>query len=171
MTARQWALIALLSLLWGGSFFFIAIAAREWPPFTIVLMRVGGGAIVLAGIAASMGYKAPRAPRAWGDFAVMAVLANVLPFVLIVFAQTRISSGIASVLNASAPLWTVLIAHAFTPDDKLNAQRIIGVGVGIAGVATLVGPATLAGQQASMTGMIASCRVQNLGPKITWLYV
>lgn len=148
-------MIAILSLLWGGSFFFIAIAAREWPPFTVVLVRVGGGAVVLAGVALAIGHKVPRSARAWGDYAVMAVLANVLPFVLIVFAQTLIASGIASVLNASAPLWTVLIAHAFGTSDKLTAQRVAGVGVGIAGVAVLVGPAAFAGQQTSVTGMLA----------------
>ena len=155
MTARQWALIALLSLFWGGSFFFNAIARPEVPTFTLVLLRVGGGALILIVAALALGHQFPRTVREWRDFAVMGALANAIPFVLIVFAQTRITSGMASVLNASAPLWTALIAHAFTSDDKLTPQRGLGVAVGLAGVATLVGPAALQTMGADIWGMAA----------------
>lgn len=155
MTARQWALIALLSLFWGGSFFFNAIARPEVPTFTLVLLRVGGGALILIVSALALGHQFPRTVREWRDFAVMGALANAIPFVLIVFAQTRITSGMASVLNASAPLWTALIAHAFTSDDKLTPQRGLGVAVGLAGVATLVGPAALQTMGADIWGMAA----------------
>ncbi len=155
MTARQWTLIAFLSLLWGGSFFFTAIAAHEVPTFTLVLIRVAGGALVLTAVAAVLGHSWPRTAKEWRDYAVMAALANAIPFVLIAFAQTRITSGIASVLNASTPLWTVLIAHAFTSDDRLTPQRALGVAVGIAGVTTLVGPAALDPQEANGLGMAA----------------
>ena len=155
MTVRQWALIGFLSLLWGGSFFFIAIAGREVPPFTIALSRVAIGAAVLLAAALALGHKVPSTARAWRDFAVMGALANAIPFVLIAFAQTRITTGVASVLNASTPLWTVLIAHLFTTDDKASPQRVLGVAIGMAGVATLVGPAAFAGEQSGMAGMLA----------------
>ena len=155
MTARQWALIAVLSLFWGGSFFFNAIARPEVPTFTLVLLRVGGGALILILAALTLGHPVPRTGREWRDFAVMGALANAIPFVLIVFAQTRITSGMASVLNASAPLWTAMIAHAFTSDDKLTPQRGWGVAIGITGVATLVGPAALQAKGADTLGMLA----------------
>lgn len=155
MTARHWAMIGFVSLLWGGSFFFIGIAIREVPPFTIALSRVAGGAIVLLALAILTGHAIPRSAAAWRDYAVMGALANALPFVLIAFAQSRITGGVASVLNASTPLWTVIIAHLLTTDDKATPQRLLGVGVGIAGVATLVGPAALTGQQTGITGMAA----------------
>lgn len=155
MTTRQWAMIGVLSLLWGGSFFFIAIAVREIPTFTLVLARVGGGALILTVAALVLGHTLPDTPKAWRDFAVMAALANAVPFVLIVFAQARIPSGIASVLNASTPLWTVIIAHLLTTDDKATPQRLLGVGVGIAGVATLVGLTPVNADPAAGLGMAA----------------
>lgn len=159
MTTRQWAMIAVVSVLWGGSFFFNAIAVPEIPAFTLVSLRVGGGALVLTVAAVALGYRLPATPNDWRDFAVMGALANAMPFVLIVFAQARITSGVASVLNASTPLWTVLIAHWLTTDDKATPQRMLGVGVGIAGVGTLVGltpPGPGSGAGLGMAAMIGA---------------
>jgi drug/metabolite transporter (DMT)-like permease len=87
----------------------------------------------------------PASPRLWADFIVMGVLNNVVPFSLIVFGEARISSGLASILNATTPMFTVLVAHMLTSNEKLTRSKFLGVTVGFGGVAVLAGPSALAG--------------------------
>ncbi|HEV3371135.1 MAG TPA: DMT family transporter, partial [Xanthobacteraceae bacterium] len=111
MDERDWALLVLLSILWGGSFFFTGVAVRELPPFTIVLARVAMAAVLLLPVLLAQGAKGaklPARPAGWLPFLVMGLLNNVIPFSLIVSGQTLIASGTASVLNATTPLFTVL---------------------------------------------------------------
>jgi drug/metabolite transporter (DMT)-like permease len=139
MSPTEWGLILFLSVVWGGSFFFNAIAIRELPPFTIVLLRVAIAAGVLLLILRARGLSMPREGRAWRAFLVMALFNNVMPFTLIVVGQTQIGSGPASILNATTPLFTALVAHAFTQDERLDPAKVLGVLVGIGGVAVMVG--------------------------------
>jgi drug/metabolite transporter (DMT)-like permease len=139
MTLHEWALLAVLSVLWGGSFFFVGVAVKELPPLTIVVLRVALAAIVLCVVARMMRTPIPRTGRDWRAFLAMGLLNNVLPFVLIVWAQTRVASGVASILNATTPLFTVVVAHCLTSDEKLTIGRVIGVVVGFGGVAIMVG--------------------------------
>jgi len=143
MGATEWALLLFLSMLWGGSFFFNKIAVHELPPFTVVLCRVGGGAAILAVVALASGLVFPKTIRGWWPYLVMGLLNNVLPFSLIVWGQTEIGAGLASVLNAGVPLAGAIVAHFFTSDEKLTGNRLLGVLVGIAGVVVLVGPSGL----------------------------
>jgi drug/metabolite transporter (DMT)-like permease len=145
MGYREWAMLLTLAALWGGSFFFFKVLVAELPPFTVVLGRVGLAAIMLNLWLASRGDFMPASPRLWADFIIMGVLNNVVPFSLIVFGETRISSGLASILNATTPMFTVVVAHMLTANEKLNRGKFAGVVVGFAGVAALVGPAALAG--------------------------
>jgi len=108
MDERDWGLLVLLSILWGGSFFFNAVAVHELPPLTIVLGRVTIAAALLLPLMWTRGGQLPASPSGWMPFLVMGLLNNVIPFSLIVAGQTRIASGIASVLNATTPLFTVL---------------------------------------------------------------
>jgi len=153
MTVSQWAWLALLSILWGGSFFFVAVAVHSVSTLTLVLCRVGLAALVLLPVVWWSGLSLPRTAVAWLPFAGMALFNNILPFSLISLGQTQIASGLASVLNATTPLWTVLIAHLLTRDEKLTAGRIAGVALGVAGVAILIGPAALEGRTATAFGM------------------
>jgi drug/metabolite transporter (DMT)-like permease len=139
MTAAEWAMLVVLSVLWGGSFFFVGVAVHALPPFTIVLLRVAVAALALAAVARIAGIPLPRETRVWGALAVVSLLNNVLPFTLIVWAQTLIPSGLASILNATTPLFTVLVAHACTTDEKLTRGRLSGVLLGFLGVAVLLG--------------------------------
>lgn len=149
MNAGDWAILAALSVLWGCSFFFLAIGLRELPPFTLVLARVGFSAVLLLGWAAVAGIRLP--PRsAWGAFVLLALLNNVIPFVLYAFAQQQISSGLTSILNATTPLWGVIVAHLFTVDERVTAGKIAGVLLGFAGVARMVGGDALAGLGANV---------------------
>ena len=139
MDQRDWGLLALLSVLWGGSFFFTGIAVRELPPLTIVLARVAIASALLLPALCTSSARVPTRLSHWLPFLVMGLLNNVIPFSLIVSGQTRIASGLASVLNATTPLFTVLILAA-TGDEPLAPRRVIGVLAGLAGVAILRGP-------------------------------
>lgn len=153
MSASQWALLMLLGMLWGATFFFNGVAVRELPVLTIVLARVGIAALVLIPFVWLARIRFPRTPSEWAPFVGMSILNNVIPFAVMLLGQTYISSSLTSVLNATTPLWTALIAHAFTQDDRLRANKVIGVLIGVAGVAILMGPELLRGSTANVFGM------------------
>jgi len=135
---KDWTLLALLSVLWGGSFFFAGVAVRELPPLTIVLARVGLAALLLLPVHWIMLGGLPIGFSAWRAFIIMAALNNVIPFSLIVAGQREIASGLASVLNATTPLFTVLVM-AFFGEEKLIFRKVLGVLLGLGGVAILRG--------------------------------
>lgn len=145
MNRTEWSLLLLLSVLWGGSFFFVGVAVGHFPPLTLVWLRVATAALALAVALKVLGVKIPGEGRVWAAFAGMAVLNNVIPFTLIVWAQGHIASGLASILNATTPIFTVLVAHVATKDERLTRAKGFGVLAGFAGVAVLVGPAALSG--------------------------
>ena len=136
---RDWSLLALLSVLWGGSFFFVGVAIRELPPLTVVLLRVALAAIILLPVLWIYRIPLPKGIAEWRPFFAIALLNNVLPFSLIVTGQSHVSSGLASILNATTPLFTVLVMAA-AGDEKLHARRVAGVIIGLVGVAILRGP-------------------------------
>jgi drug/metabolite transporter (DMT)-like permease len=139
MTPLEWTMLVALSILWGGSFFFTGIAVKELPPFTIVLLRVGVAAVILNLVVRIMGLSMPRDGRIWAAFFGMGFLNNAVPFTLFVFGQTHIASGLASILNATTPLFTVVVAHLFTSDEKMTGNRLAGVLIGLFGVAVMIG--------------------------------
>jgi len=143
MGAAEWGLLLFLSVLWGGSFFFGKIAVREMAPFTIVLCRVAIGAAILAVVVRLSGLEFPCSISQWLPYLVMGLLNNVVPFSLIFWGQQEIGAGLASVLNAGTPLSGAIVAHFLTADEKLHSNRLLGVLVGIGGVAVLIGPSGL----------------------------
>jgi drug/metabolite transporter (DMT)-like permease len=145
MGPGEWGLLLVLALLWGGAFFFSKIAIGELPPFTVVPCRVSLAALVLNVAVLLSGRRMPMDHRLWGAFFIMGLLNNVIPFSLIFWGQTQIASGLAAILNATTPLFTVLIAHAATKDEKLTASRLLGVLAGAVGVAVMIGPRAFAG--------------------------
>ncbi|HKA63135.1 MAG TPA: DMT family transporter, partial [Methylomirabilota bacterium] len=142
MTTRQWTLLGLLAVLWGGAFFFSKVALGELPPFTVVLLRFGVAAIAMSAAVRLTGHQMPRSPRIWGGFVLLGLLNNFIPFSLIAWGQVHITSGLASILNATTPLFTALVAHALG-QERLTAHRVAGVLLGLAGVAVLIGPGAL----------------------------
>src|SRR6185295_8531852 len=140
ISATDWLLLLILSVLWGGSFYFAKIAVLEIPPLTLALGRVAIAAAVLVIFARLMAVPFPRHAAVWGRLTVMAVFNNVLPFTLLFWGQIHISIGLASILNATSPLFGVLVAHVMTRDDKLSVGRIVGLIAGFAGVVVLLGP-------------------------------
>lgn len=145
MGVAEWALLIGLSVLWGGSFYFVGVAVDGLPPFTIVVLRVGIAALVLNVAVLAMGLRMPSDRRAWVAFFSMGFLNNLMPFSLIVWGQTHIASGLASILNATTPLCTVMVAHFLTSDEKMNAGRLAGVVIGFTGVVLMIGPEALKG--------------------------
>jgi len=155
MGPTEWAMLLALSVLWGGSFFFTGVAVRELPPFTLVALRVGLAALILLAAVRLTGATLPKGRRVWAAFFGMGFLNNLAPFSLIVWGQTHIASGLASILNATTPLATVLVAHALTADEKLTPNRLAGVVVGLGGVAVMVGPDALGGLRANVLAQLA----------------
>jgi drug/metabolite transporter (DMT)-like permease len=142
MTTRQWALLGLLALLWGGAFFFSKVALGELSPFTVVLLRFGVAALAMLALVRLSGHRMPRDRATWAGFVVLGLLNNFIPFSLIAWGQVHITSGLASILNATTPLFTALVAYA-SGQERLTAHRVAGVLLGLAGVAVLIGPGAL----------------------------
>jgi drug/metabolite transporter (DMT)-like permease len=143
MGLREWAMLVGLSVLWGGSFLFVGVSVRELPPLTVVTLRVGLAALALLSVLRVMGIAIPREWRVWVAFLGMGLLNNVIPFTLIAWGQSHIAAGLASILNATTPLFGVLVAHVWTSDEKITLGRLAGVIVGFAGVVVMMGGAAL----------------------------
>ena len=139
MGMREWLMLITLSLLWGGSFFFVGVAVAELPPLTIVTLRVGLAAITLWIIVLFMGLSLPKSPNVWVAFLIMGLLNNVIPFSLIVWGQTHIASGLASVLNATTPLFGVIVVGLLLVDERATTMKLVGVAVGFLGVVMMIG--------------------------------
>lgn len=145
MSARDWGQLLLLGAIWGGSFFFARIAVAEIQPLVLVLFRVSIAAIALQ---LYLGLRGPSFRLALpyaGAFFGLALLNNVIPFSLIFLGQTQLGAGLAAVLNATTPFWTLVIANMLTQDDRLTRNKLAGILLGIAGTAVMIGPGLLAG--------------------------
>lgn len=155
MGPAEWAMLIALSLLWGGSFFFNGVAVKALPPLTLVFLRVALAALTLNAVLILRGTPLPFDRRIWTAFFGMGLLNNVVPFTLIVWGQTHIASGVASILNATTPLFAVIAAHLFTADEKMSTNRVIGVLAGFSGVVLMIGPAALTGAAVNLWAQCA----------------
>ncbi len=140
MSSMAWVLLLILSVLWGATFFFWKVLVAYLPPFTVVFGRVGLAALVLLLVLALRREALPLDRAIWRRFLVMAALNNAIPFTLIAYGETAIASGLASILNATTPVFTVLVAHMLTADEKLTPLKLLGVAFGFSGVVVLVWP-------------------------------
>jgi drug/metabolite transporter (DMT)-like permease len=143
MSAGEWGQLLLLGFLWGGSFFFARIAVAEIPPLALVLYRVSISTLVLHLWLRMRRISFSPALARPGSFLCLALLNNVIPFSLIFTGQREIGAGLASVLYATTPLWTILVANLLTSDEKLSTNKLVGVGLGIAGAGVMIGPGLL----------------------------
>lgn len=165
MTALEWAMLIVLAAVWGGSFFFNGVALRELPVFTVVVSRVALAALILLLILKLQGERMPRDRRIWLAFFGMGLLNNVIPFSLIVWGQQHIASAVASILNASTPLFTVVFAHFLTRDEKMTGGKLAGVVIGFIGVAVMIGFDAL---QALGTNVVA--QLMCLGAAVSYAF-
>jgi drug/metabolite transporter (DMT)-like permease len=155
MTLQDWGLLFFLSFLWGGSFFFVAVAVRELPPLTVVALRTGIAALTLLLILRIRGETWPFAKGAIMAFFVMGFLNNLLPFSLLFWAQTTIPSGLASILNATTPIFSIVVAHFLLADERMATNKAVGILFGFLGVAVLLGNDVLDGAGIASLGMLA----------------
>jgi drug/metabolite transporter (DMT)-like permease len=154
MSLRVWIWLLSLSILWGGSFFFAKVALTDLEPLTVVFGRVALAALALnLGLALS-GASLFRRGTPWSRYIVMGLLNNLVPFALIFWGQTQIASGLASILNATTPLFTLIVAHFLTPDERIDGTKIAALLVGLVGVAVIVGPDARIGDE-SVLGQLA----------------
>jgi drug/metabolite transporter (DMT)-like permease len=152
----EWMLLVGLSVLWGGAFFFYKVLDDAGlPPFTIAFARVSLGALALLAVVAALRRTIPSAPGMWAAFALLGFLNNLVPFSLIAFGETQIGSGLAAVYNATTPLFTALIAHLATRDERLSPLKVTGIAVGFGGVLVMLGPSALRGFNAAALAQLA----------------
>jgi drug/metabolite transporter (DMT)-like permease len=155
MTPRAWALLLLLALIWGGSFLSNRAALAEVGVLTTVAFRVAGASLALWAYIWARGLPVPRDARYLGLFLTMGFLNNVIPFTLIVWGQTRVESGLASILNAATAIFTVLLTALLFPDERMTARKAIGVGLGFLGVALAMGLTHLGALDPRSLGQLA----------------
>jgi drug/metabolite transporter (DMT)-like permease len=156
MSRGAWSMLATLSLLWGSSFFFFKILAASLPPCTIVLGRVGLAAIIL-NVYLLLRRTPMRVGYPWRQFLVMGTLNNVIPFSLIAWSEGRIPSGLAAILNATTPLFTVLLAHGLIRTERLRGRGWVGLLLGFCGVVVLIGPGAFNAWDARSLPAEAAC--------------
>ena len=155
MGFKEWGLIGFLALIWGASFFFVKIAVATMTPLTVVACRVGLAAFLLMVFALVTGRQLPRSIRTWAALFALGALNNVIPFSLITWGQTHIDSGLAAILNATTPVFSVILAHFLTRDEPLTKNRLAGVLLGWTGVAVLMGIDSLHGIGMKTAGQAA----------------
>lgn len=143
LSSQAWAELLLLSLIWGGSFLAIRTALDEVPVVTSVAYRVGFAALALLAWLRLSGQRLPRDARTWYGFAVMGLLNNAIPFLLMAWGQLHIPVGLTAILNATTAVFGVLVAAVVFADERLSPRRLCGVGLGLGGVVTAIGPANL----------------------------
>lgn len=139
MGMSEWIMLITLSILWGGSFFLVEVALDELPPLTVVALRATIAAIVLILFVIVTRRSFPFQASILFAFMVMSVFNNVIPFSLIVWGQTQIAGGLASILNATSPLFILVAAHFLTQDEKMTPNKVVGLILGFVGVCVIIG--------------------------------
>ena len=165
MHFHVWAMLVVLSILWGTSFIFTEIALEDFRPLTIATLRVSGAASALWIYLLIIGAEIPRSLSIWGAFLIMGIVNNAIPFAAIMFAQTLISASLASILNSTAPLFTVVLAGILLSDERITTSRIFAVILGFIGVVVMIGPPALLGIGADV---LAQCAV--LGASVSYAF-
>lgn len=155
MGRTEWLLLILLSALWGSSFLFMRVAVRNLPVFTVVLGRIGIAAILITTVVYLQGFRLPTSISQWGRLFLLGFLRAALPISLFVWAGTQIDSSTSGILNSTTPLFTVIIAHFFTQDERFQIRRLASILLGIIGVIFLIGPSALQGLGQNVLAQLA----------------
>jgi len=144
-----------LAAVWGGSFFFVEVALREVGPLTIVLHRVFWAVPALGLVLWWKGFALPRGLKLWGAYGVMGALNNAIPFTLIVWGQTQIEGGLASILNGTTAVLGAVVAGLLLVDERLTVHKMLGALLGLFGVAAIMGPSAASGLDLRNLGQFA----------------
>lgn len=148
-------MLLLLGAMWGSSYLFIKITVADVPPFTLVAGRLLMAALILWAILLARRQRVARSRSAWAAFAVMGLFSGTVPYVLITWGEQSIDSGLAALLQATMPIFTVIIAHFVTVDERISPRRILGIAAGFAGVVVLMLPDLRQGMHANVLGQLA----------------
>lgn len=148
-------MLLILAAVWGGTFFFAEVALAQVPPLTVALHRVFWAVPLLYLVVLKRGIAIPRSPRVWGAYLVMGALNNALPFSLIFWGQTRIESGLASILNGTTAVFGAVVAGLLLADERLTGRKIAGAVLGLIGVAVVMGPSVLGTLDPRSLGQLA----------------
>jgi len=140
MNRSDWTILLALAVIWGGAFLFISVAVSEVPPLTYVWLRLSIAALALWLFLRSRGGGFALPGSAWPAIVALALVNTVVPFTLFGWGQTQIASGLASILNATTPIWGVVVAHLFTSDERLTPRKLAGILLGFGGVALMLAP-------------------------------
>jgi drug/metabolite transporter (DMT)-like permease len=152
----HWLMLVFLSIAWGFAFYLIAVALDSFAPLTVVNIRLAVGAMTLYIIMRWQGYSLPRLGHWWTRFGILAITGNLIPFTLISWAETSISSAQAGLLMALMPISTMVLVHFFVQEDALTPRRVIGILLGFLGVLVLIGGDALSGiGGAALLGQLA----------------
>ena len=155
MNGQDWMILGTLAIIWGGAFFFIGVAVRHVPPLTYVFLRLAIAASAMWTFLAIKKQPLGLPTPVWGSILLLALLNNALPFALFGWSQTHIASGLASILNATTPIWGVVVAHFLTDDERMTPRKLAGVLLGFGGVATMIGPTLLSDLGSSALAQLA----------------
>ena len=155
MNGHEWATLLALAVIWGGAFFFIKVAVTHVAPLTYVWLRLTIAALSLWLFLRWRRDRLTLPLPVWGAIIVLALLNNVVPFALFGWGQQHITSGLASILNATTPIWGVIVAHFLTRDERMTLPKLIGVLIGFGGVAAMVGPSLAASFGVDLFGQLA----------------
>jgi drug/metabolite transporter (DMT)-like permease len=155
LDGTSWAMIAAMSLLWGSAFLLIEIGLRTIEPNTLVFLRMAIAAPFMLLFLTLTKERLPRDWRSWQQLFVLGALNAAFPFILFFWGQQYLDSGYASILNATTPLWGVVVAHFLTDDEKATPLRILGVLLGLGGIIVMIGPEAMKGFSNSLLAQIA----------------
>ncbi len=154
-TRVDWVLFLLLGLVWGSSYLFIKIGVETLPTFTLIAGRLAIGALVLGGVLLAYREPLPRDARMYGHLVVLAVVNIVVPFTLITWGERSIDSGLASILNSTVPLFTIVLAALVLHDEPITVNRLVGLAIGFGGVVILTSRSLGDGAGGNLPGELA----------------
>lgn len=156
---HDWLLLGALVVLWGSAFALTEIALGGFSPLQVVTGRLWIGALVLVGLMVGNRQVWPRGRGTWVHLVTMALLGNVMPFLLISWGQQTIPSGLTGILMAVMPLGVLLLAHFMLPGERLTSRKVAGFALGFIGIVLLTGPSALAGLGGDAAEIIAQLAV------------
>ena len=155
MKSKHWIVFITLGLIWSSSFLWIKIGVQEIGPMALVAFRMLFGALTAAGIAIYQKVEWPRDWKTWGIYAILGPASLAIPIFFISWGEQTIDSAVASILNATVPLFTIVIAHFWLHDDKMTIPKVLGLLIGFAGVVLLFSEDLLASKHLNVIGQLA----------------
>ena len=159
----------MLALIWGSAFLWIKLADRGFSPVEVTLARLATGAVVLFAVMLVRRDKVPRSPRLWASIAVAALFANAVPYLLFALAEQTVSSSTAGIINATTPLWTVMLALAVRHQKSLSRWQVPGLIAGFAGALLIFSPWQTASELFSLGGL--ECLAASISYAISYIYM